>query len=127
MPHVATEVITAALRLTGGCKAQAARILRISTRTIFDRLQQCPAAWPRDVPPSPIGKQRGGPATFPKKHPDAVVTAALREHRGNVSAAARSLGQWPKTLWSRVRRNPSLWPEGFEALKAGGMPGSMRR
>lgn len=64
---------------------------------------------------------------YPPKHPDAVVTAALCEHRGNVSAAARSLGQWPKTLWSRVRRNPSLWPEGCDALKAGGLLGAMRR
>lgn len=64
---------------------------------------------------------------FPKRHPDATVTAALAAFRGNLSAAARSLGQQPKTLWQRVQRNPALWPEGVPRLIAGGMPGSMRR
>lgn len=64
---------------------------------------------------------------MPPKHDGAVVTAALRAARGNLSAAARSLGHDPKTLWRRVQRNPALWPDGVPRLLAGGMPGAMRR
>ena len=63
---------------------------------------------------------------MPAKHSGAVVTAALRAARGNLSAAARSLGQHPKTLWRRVQRNPALWPEGVPRLLAGGLPMAMR-
>ena len=121
------EAITAALRLTHGCKAQAARILCIGTRTIFRCLQERPDVWPRDVPPPLVGKQRGGPATFPKRHSDAVVTNALRAFGGNISAAARSLGQHPKTVWARVERNPDLWPEGVARMEQGWVPRKARR
>jgi len=64
---------------------------------------------------------------MPPKHDGATVTAALLAFRGNLSAAARSLGHDPKTLWRRVQRNPALWPEGVPRLSAGGLPGAMRR
>lgn len=63
---------------------------------------------------------------MPPKHSGAVVTAALLAARGNLSAAARSLGHDPKTLWRRVQRSPALWPEGVPRLPAGGLPGAMR-
>lgn len=63
---------------------------------------------------------------MPPKHSGATVTAALLAFRGNLSAAARSLGQDPKTLWRRVQRNPALWPDGVERLTPGGLPRVMR-
>jgi hypothetical protein len=64
---------------------------------------------------------------YPAKHPAAVVTDALRAFNGNLSAAARSLGQHPKTLWARVERNPDLWPEGVARLDQGWVPRKARR
>lgn len=58
---------------------------------------------------------------MPPKHDGATVTAALLAFRGNLSAAARSLGHDPKTLWRRVQRNPALWPEGVPRLPQGGL------
>ena len=63
---------------------------------------------------------------MPPKHSGAVVTAAIVAARGNLSAAARALGQDPKRVWDRVRRNPSLWPEGVVRLPPGGLRGEMR-
>ena len=63
----------------------------------------------------------------PPKHPPEAVTDALRRSNGNVSAAARALGQDPKTLWQRVRRNPALMPAGCVALPPGGMRREYRR
>lgn len=65
--------------------------------------------------------------SYPQRHSDAVVTATLALTRGNISAAARRLGQVPKTLWTRLKRNPALWPEGAVRLAPGGLPGAMRR
>lgn len=57
---------------------------------------------------------------YPLKHPDSLLTAALRAFDGNVNAAARSLRYGAKNLAARVRRNPALWPEGVPRRRPGG-------
>lgn len=61
--------------------------------------------------------------TWKPMHPLATVTEAIRESGGNIDAARKALGYSSRSaLWSRISRNPGVWPSDIEYPAMGMRP-----
>lgn len=61
--------------------------------------------------------------TWKPMHSLAAVTEAIRESGGNIHAARKALGYSSRgALWSRISRNPEVWPAEIQYPTMGARP-----